>query len=333
MKKKPQPPQPRKQKSGGKQKKQYKVRNWKEYNQSLVDRGKVIFHITEEALEQWEETEKSGKRGRPKAYHDTAIETSISLQQLFQLPLRQAEGLLSVMLLKLGSSVSAPDYSTASLRGKKLAISIRVRPIAQGPIHVVVDSTGAKVFGEGEWKVRQHGWSKHRRWKKLHLGIDEKTGDILVGDATGNDVADGEMLEPLLAQLPEGTTISQCSADGAYDHRSCYESLMKRGVSTITIAPRHDAKIWRHGNRKGDPHPRDKNLRRIREIGRAAWKAESGYHRRSLVETGMFRLKVSFGDRVSARTDENQKVQLLLRCKLLNRFTMLGMPESYGVAA
>ena len=327
-------PQPSKRKSGGKgKKKQYRVRNWKEYNQALVDRGKVIFHIAEEAVKQREEAQKSGKRGRPKAYHDVAIETFISLQQLFRLPLRQTEGLLSIMLQKLGTTLSAPDYSTVPLRGKASAITIRVRPISDEPVHLVIDSTGAKVFGEGEWKVRQHGWSKRRRRKKLHLGIDGARGDILVGDVTGNDATDESAFPGLMRQLPEWVAVGQCSMDGACDRRSCCDELTRRKVPKVTIAPRHDAKIWRHGNRKGEPHPRDRNLRRIREVGRAAWKAGSDYHRRSLAETGMFRLKVSFGDRVSARTPENQKTQLLLRCKLPNRFTPLGMPKSCCVAA
>ena len=195
-----------------------------------------------------------------------------------------------------------------------------------------MDSTGAKVYGEGEWKVRQHGWSKRRTWKKLHIGVDEETKDILIGEVTGNDAADCQMLESLLTQLPDTTMIHQLSGDGAYDRRMCYDALKKRDVPCITIPPQHNAKIWRHGNVGAERYARDENLRRIRSVGRKQWKIKSGYHRRSLSENAVFRLKTIFGERISARLFENQRTQLLIRCKALNRMTMLGMPESYIVA-
>ena len=313
-------------------KKQYKVRNWKEYNEALVNRGRLIFHITEEAIEQWEERERKGKRGRPKQFSDTAVETSVALGQLLGLPLRQTEGVLTELLQRIGTDLKAPDYSTISIRSRTLSISIRIRSVSDEPIHLVIDSTGVKIFGEGEWKVRMHGWCKHRRWKKLHLGVDASTGDVLMGEATGNDVTDAEATPSLLAQLPEETPIEQVSADGGYDKRTCYDAFMDRNIGKIIIPPQENAKIWRHGNWKGSPHPRDENLRRIRSVGKAKWKEETGYHRRSLAETAIFRLKTIFTDRISARTDANQCVQLLIRCKLLNRMTVLGMPESYLAA-
>ncbi len=325
------PKQAKEGKQKGGKKKSYKVRNWKEYNESLVNRGRLIFHITDEAIRQWEETERDKKRGRPKKFSDIAIETTLTLGQVFRLLLRSTEGLMSDILSRLHSSCTSPDYSTLCIRGKTLKVDIRVRPIREN-VHLVVDSTGIKVYGEGEWKVRKHGWSKHRTWLKVHLGADEKTGDIVVGEVTGNDVHDGTMLPVLLWQIPEETPITQCSGDGAYDTRKCYEALGERDVSTVTIPPQKNAKIWKHGNTKGERHVRDENLRQIREKGRSTWKDESGYHRRSLSETAMFRYKTIFGDKVSARTFENQHTSLLLRLKVLNRMTMLGMPESYVVA-
>lgn len=319
------------QKRGGK-KKVYKVRNWREYNQALVDRGKIAFWITDKALTEWKEKRKTGKRGKPRLYSNLAIETALTLREVFHLPLRQVEGFLASILLKMGSTLHAPDYSTLSLRAETLSVVIRVRDIKGESLHIVVDSTGAKVYGEGEWKVRKHGWSKHRTWKKLHLGIDEETGDILLGEVTGNDVADCEMLARLLAQVPMETPIDQVSADGAFDRRMCYEALRKRGVKRITIPPQKQARIWRHGNTKAERLPRDENLRRIRNIGRKHWKEENGYHRRSLAETAMFRLKTIFTDKVRARTEATQRVELLLRVKALNLMTTLGMPDSYVVA-
>lgn len=321
---------PRKQKSGGK--KQYKVRNWKEYNQALVDRGKALFWITEEAIKNWEHDQKTGKRGKPKQFSNTAIETSLTLSQVFHLPLRGTEGFLANILERINPTLKAPDHSTVSIRSKTLSVQIRVRPIRRGSLHIVVDSTGAKVYGEGEWKVRQHGWSKRRSWKKLHIGVDEHTGDILIGEVTGNATADCHMLAPMLDQLPDTTIIDQLSGDGGYDKRVCYDELRKRNVPRITIPPQHNARIWRHGNSSALRYARDENLRCIRAVGRKQWKITTNYHRRSLAETTMFRLKTIFGDRVSARLFANQRTELLIRCKALNRMTTLGMPKSCLVA-
>lgn len=320
----------KKQKSEGKKK--YRVRNWKEYNEALVNRGKIMFWITEEAMREWEEKHRTGKRGKPRFFSNTAIEAALTLREVFRLPLRQTEGFLTSIFQRIGAPLKAPDHSTLSLRGETLSVSIRVRPVREEALHIVVDSTGAKVYGEGEWKVRQHGWSKRRTWRKLHIGVDEKTKDILLGEVTTNAVADGDMLSSLLDQLPEKQPIAQLSADGAFDKQGCYETVKRRGVVRIAIPPQKNARIGRHGNTHAPPLHRDQNLRRIREIGRKKWKEESGYHRRSIAETTMSRLKTVFTDKVRAIKLLNQRVQLLLRCKSLNRMSMLGMPDSYIVA-
>lgn len=331
------PPKPSKRggKKGpnGKRDKRYTVRNWREYNQALVDRGRIEFWISAEAIAAWEERRRTGKRGKPMFFSPTAIETALTLQQVFGLPLRQTEGFLASILARLGSSVKTPDHSTLSLRGRTLRVQIRVRAVRAAPLHLVVDSTGAKVYGEGEWKVRQHGWSKRRTWRKLHLGVDESTGDILLGEVTGNDAADSTVFAPLLSQLPASAVVGQVSADGGYDKRSCYQALQRRGVPVVAIPPQHRARIWQHGNTHAERLARDENLRRIRHVGRRRWKEAIGYHRRSLAETTMFRLKTIFGDKVTARTFERQRIQLLLRCKALNWMTTLGMPKSELVVA
>lgn len=320
----------KKQKFAGKKK--YRVRNWKEYNEALVNRGRIMFWITEDAMREWEEKRRTGKRGKPKLFSNTAIETALTLKEVFHLPLRQTEGFLASIFQKMGVTLKVPDHSTLSLRAETTSISIRVRALRDEPLHLVVDSTGAKVCGEGEWKVRQHGWSRRRTWRKLHIGVDEQTKDILLGEVTGNDAADCALLAPLLTQLPLETTLAQVSADGAFDKRECYESAQRRGCARIAIPPQRNARIMRHGNTHAPPYPRDENLRRIREIGRKKWKEESGYHRRSIAENAMYRLKTVFTDKVRAVKLANQRVQLLLRCKALNRMSMLGMPDSYIVA-
>ena len=310
-------------------KKKYKVRNWKAYNEMLVNRGRLMVHISPEALEGWVEI-RTGEPGHQQQFSDTAIETVLSIQQYFRLPLRAAEGVVSRMLTSLGSTVKAPDYSTLCKRAKTLTVDIRVRERRSESIHLVVDSSGIKVYGEGEWKTRQHGISKRRTWKKIHLGFDADMGDVVAADVTHNDTHDSQVFPNLLQQVSE--KITQVSNDGAYDTHDCYDAIAARGAKAV-IPPRKDAKIWIHGNTNAGKHARDENLRRIRKVGRKQWKIDSGYHRRSHAENGFFRYKTIFGDRVSARTNENQRTALLLRVKILNRFTLLGMPESYAVTA
>lgn len=286
-----------------------------------------MVHIAPAVKTGWVEIRRAGKPGKPRLFSDPAIETALAVQQAFRLPLRGTEGVMRQLLGAIGSA-QAPDYTTLCKRGKTLSVPVRVRPLGKEPLHLVADSSGVKVYGEGEWKVRRHGYAKRRGWKKIHLGFDEKTGDIVAAEVTDNDVHDSEAFPGLLGQIPRETGIAQVSNDGGYDTESCYAAIRGRGARAV-IPPRKDARIRLHGNTKGERHPRDENLRRIRRAGRRRWKIESGYHRRSKAENGFFRYKTVFGDRVNARTDANQRTQLLLRCRILNRFTALGMPDSY----
>ena len=208
----------------------------------------------------------------------------------------------------------------------------------------MVDSTGCKVYGEGEWKVRVHGTSKRRTWRKLHLGVDESSGEIVAAVLSSNDVSDGEALPQLLEQVDE--PIAQLSGDGAYDKRPCYQALQgqqeKQGQSLkgcalkgcalkVTIPPRRGARIWQHGNRQQERLARDENLREIRRVGRKKWKQESGYHRRSLAETAMSRYKRIVGEKLRARDFYRQSTEAFVGVLMLNRMTALGMPDSYAV--
>ena len=178
--------------------------------------------------------------------------------------------------------------------------------------------------------MRQHGYTKRRTWRKLHLGVDEATGEVVAAVVTTNNFKDSHLLEHLLAQV-EGE-VKQVSADGAYDSRNCDDALRER-KARAAIPPRRSARIWQHGNTKRERHIRDENLRAIRRTGRREWKRESQYHRRSLAETAVFRVKMITGFRVGARSFDGQAAQLLVRCQALNRMTHLGMPDSHAVAA
>lgn len=320
-----------KNKRKNKQKTKYKVKDWRKYNESLKNRGDVTFWISEDVIEEWLLESKTDKRGRPKKYSDKAIEVALTAKEVFGIPLRQTEGFLKSVFQMMNIYVPVPDYSTLSLRAVKLQVNIKTRKVQGKNIHVVVDSTGVKIHGEGEWKTKKHGWSKNRRWKKLHIAVNENTNDIVAAKATGNDICDADVLPDLLNQTNIGD-IGKISADGAYDIRRAYKVILKRGnVDKIAIPPQKNAKIWKHGNNTGVLHPRDENLRFIRKHGRKKWKEESEYHRRSLSETTMFRLKSVFGEKITARKDSTQKTQFLIRCKVLNKMNTLGMPESYAV--
>lgn len=261
-------------------------------------------------------------------YTDLVIETALTLKALFRLGFRQSQGLLSSILRLLDVERAVPNFSTLCRRQKTLSVALGAARADQ-PRHLVIDSTGLKVYGEGEWKVRQHGWSKRRTWRKLHLGVDEATGEVVAMTLTDNATDDAAMVPELLDQV--GGEIAVVGADGAYDKQKVYTKLIERKTASI-IPPQHNARIWQHGNCKAPPHPRDEALRYIRRHGRKKWKRDSRYHRRSKAENAMYRFKTLFGSSLWARTLENQRVEARIKSRVLNRMVALGMPESYAVA-
>jgi Transposase DDE domain len=192
-------------------------------------------------------------------------------------------------------------------------------------LHVLVDATGLKVYGEGEWKVRTHGVGKRRTWRKLHIAMNAETGEILASVATTSNVSDKEALPLLLEQIEE--EIDQLTGDGGYDYATCYEAIAERQARAV-IPPRRTGRLNPRDERF---RARDKNIGRIRKVGRKKWKKLVKYHRRSLVETQMMRQKTIFGSRLSSRRFQNQATEMRVRCATLNRMTHLGMPESYPI--
>ena len=195
-------------------KKQYRIRNWSEYNKALVNRGSITVWFDEKSIEEWHTAELTGQRGRPQDYSNTAILAALTLRNLFRLPLRATEGLVRSLIELLQLPISAPTYSTLSRRQGSLVI-----PKYQGentePVHLVVDATGIKIYGEGEWKMRQHGKEKRRTWRKLHIAVNEANHDIVLAVVTEANLHDSEAL-PLLLESNE-LDVSQTTGDGAYD--------------------------------------------------------------------------------------------------------------------
>lgn len=305
----------------------YRIRNWSEYNQALINRGSLTIWFDEGSLDCWFASGKPQGPGHPFTYSEVAIECLLVIKTVYRLPLRQTQGFFHSILELLDMVLDVPDYTTLSRRQKSLSVNLPRRQKDE-PLHVVIDASGLKVYGEGEWKVRQHGISRRRTWRKIHIGFDESTKEIVACETTIKDRHDKEMLPDLLDQIPVDEEISQVGGDGGYDYQTCYRAILERGGQAV-IPPRKNAQVW-----DSDPmQDRDKAIRRIEEIGRKAWKIESGYHRRSIAENGFYRLKTIFGERLSARMMPNQKTEVKLKCAVLNQMTHLGMPDSYPVAA
>lgn len=306
-------------------KRRYRITNWAEYNRSLVERGSLTIWINEDSANKWMASREKGKNGRPKTYSDDAILIALTVRMVYKLPLRSLEGFLRSMMALMSFSLPIPSYSQicrrASSLGKRLKTLSKKRPT-----DVVFDSTGLKVYGEGEWKVRTHGVSKRRTWRKLHLAIDPSTGEILIAELTDNAKGDAQVAEGMLDRLHNN--VRRVYGDGAYDSHGLREKIAAKGAEP-KIPPPQNAVI-------GDPIneaviQRNKAIRAIMGLGgndeaRALWKKLTGYHRRSLVETTMFRYKTIFGSNLRSRNWKNQKIEIMIKCYALNEMTKLGMP-------
>lgn len=307
----------------GKRKGTYKITNWRKYNESLVHRGSITFWFSDDVIDQWLHANDRPKVGRPFVYSDTAIECLLTLRELFQLPYRQTEGLGRSLAQLMRVEIPIPDYTSLAKRAAKIGISLDVAKHT-GPIDVVVDSTGLKVFGEGEWKTRKHGKAKHRTWRKLHLAVNPDTQEIEAEVLTENSGHDADQVDDLLDQI--ASPMKAFYGDGAYDQWKVYETLDTRATEPI-IPPRRNAKIKQHGNSSLPPLARDQAIREIRRRGRKAWKESVGYHRRSLSETAIHRMKCCFGDKLKNHLIQNQRTETRLRSNILNHFTHLGLPQ------
>lgn len=302
----------------------YRVTNWPAYNRALVSRGEVRLWIDDAVLSGWRASGGKGKR-----YSDAAILCALSLRAVFKMPLRQTQGFLASLKKLLELTIPVPHYSTLARRAAGLVVPQHIRASGGGPVHLAIDSTGLKVFGEGEWKIRLHGKDKRRVWRKLHLAVDTMTGEILAHELTPGEHHDGPELPGLLAAV--GGPIQAVCADGAYDSFSNHAAILAREARPV-IPPRKGAAISPPPGMKDPPPTRGEAVRRITEIGRKEWKKETGYHRRSLSETGMYRYKTIISPSLRSRTLPNQKTEAAVGVRCLNQFTGLGMPISIKIA-
>lgn len=218
-------------------KQSYQLTNWGAYNASLVSRGDITVWFDEDVIDQWEHDNSVCRAGRPFVYSDLAIETLLTLRALFRLPYRQTEGLGRALVKLMGVAVAIPHHTSLQKRAAKLGITIAIdRP--DGAIDLVVDSTGLKIYGEGEWKVKKHGVEGRRTWRKLHLAVDPDTHMIVAQSLTENNIHDGEQVGSLLEQVE--SDIDTFYGDGAYDQWKVHDLLQDQGIKA-TIPPRINA--------------------------------------------------------------------------------------------
>lgn len=308
----------------------YRITNWSSYNKSLVSRGNISIWIEEDALNNWYYKGPS-ERGGQFEYSDECIECLLGLKAVFKLGYRQLEGFACSIISLMGFDVKVPVYTQICRRASSIEVDLDV-PKSNSPLFIVVDSTGLKVYGEGEWKTRKHGISKRRTWRKLHLGVDEKTGMIYAEVLTRNGKGDGDaqQVEDMLEQVE--SPIDKFSGDGAYDTSDIWDLLKHKQIQGI-IPPQENAVYWLDENKERLDHDRNHILKEIERDGRKEWKKNSGYHRRSLSETAMFRFKTIFGPTLYSRDFEKQKTEARIKTKCLNKMTATGMPVSEKIAA
>jgi hypothetical protein len=217
------------------------VRNWREYDRSLIARGDLTVWLSPDLA--WHAPAGTGKRGRPPVFSDTAIQCALTLKVLFQLPLRAAQGLAGSPIRLAGLGWSVPHFSTLSRRQQALTVVIPYRARGE-PLHLVVDSSGLKVLGEGEWKLRRDGADRRRIWRKVHLAVDADSHEIRAVEMTDYRHGDGEILPDLLAQVPQGEGIASVGGDGAYDTRTAYAAAAARNADLL-VPPRRNGKPWK----------------------------------------------------------------------------------------
>ena len=298
----------------------YRTTNWASYNRALINRGNITIWF--DPTTQWY-AQPQGRHGRNRTYSDTAIQCCLMIKSLFRLSLRMVIGFVQSLIQLSGLSWTAPDYSTLCRRQKQIDIAISYQKSHEG-LHLLVDSTGLKFLGEGEWKRKKHQPEYRRQWRKLHIGIDANTMQIRAIQLTTNNVSDSQVFGDLLDQIPPDEQIDSIYTDGAYDTKQCRQVIADRQAHAL-IPPRKNAKPWK--DTKTSSLERNELLRTVKYLGRMLWKKWSGYHRRSLVETKMHCIKL-LGDKLSARNFQSQFNEIHARVAVLNRFTELGRPHT-----
>ncbi len=240
---------------------EYRVRNWREYECGLRARGDLTVWFSQDAIANWL-SRPARRPGGPRIYSDLAIEASLTLRLAFGLPFRQAEGFVGSVLTMLGlGSLPVPDHTTLSRRAGSLDVSLKIAPSGK-PLHLIVDSSGLQISGEGPWSAAKHGGRKSREWRKLHLGVNE-SGFIVAHALTESGADDASIVSELLNQLSD--PVECFTADGAYDRSAVYEALTGL-AARVVVPPARTARVS-----KGDTagaRARNATVEAVNELGR-----------------------------------------------------------------
>src|SRR5215212_2934012 len=295
-----------------------RVTNWAEYDAALRQRGSLTVWFSEEAIAAWHAEPRTTPGGQPH-YSSLAITTALTLKAVFRLALRQTEGLIGSLIRLLGLALSVPDHTTLSRRAETLEVP-RPRSGTE-PVHLLVDSTGLKLCGAGEWLVEKHGTRMRRSWRKLHLGRDADTGQIVAATLTTHDVDDGSQVGRLLDQV-DGP-IASFTGDGAYDQDGVYASVSERHPEAAIIVPPRSTAVPSK-TAETAPTQRDRHLQLIAETGRMGWQTASGYNRRARAEATIGRYKRVIGDGLRSHTDQRRATEADVAVQVLNRMLALG---------
>src|SRR5215212_699515 len=306
-----------------------RVTNWAEYDAALRQRGSLTVWFTEEAVAAWEAEPRTTPGGQPH-YSALAITTALTLKAVFRLALRQTEGLIGSLLRLLGLALSVPDHTTLSRRAETLEVP-RPKPRGNGagggdpgPMHLLVDSTGLKLYGAGEWLIEKHGTKRRRSWRKLPLGVDAETGRIVAATLTDRDEDDAAQVGPLLDQVAD--PVASFTADGAYDQESVYAAVAERHPDADVVVPPRSTAVP-SATAETAPTQRDCHLQLIAEKGRMGWQKASGYNARARAEATIGRFKRVIGDGLRSRTDGRRVTEVNVGVHVLNRMLEFGRPN------
>ena len=301
----------------------FRVKNWAAYDAGLRRRGSLTLWVTPEVLDGWQAARRTTPGGQS-SYSGLAIETGMMLRLAFHLALLQTEGLMASIFVLLNVPLSTPNHSTLRRRARTMSISGRYI-LPDGPIHLLIDSTGLKVFGAGEWLQEKHGARARRTWKKLHLGVDADTGMIMASTLTGNDIGDPSQVAPLLDQIE--ATIASVTADGAYDGMPTYEVVAAHSEDIRVIISPHVTAVL-SAEAEHNPSQRDQHILSIAARGRLGWQEETDYGQRALVETAMGQYKAIIGPCLRARSFSGRQAEAAVGVAVLNRMIDAGSPDS-----
>jgi hypothetical protein len=304
----------------------HRVTNWAAYDAGLRARGSLTVWFTAEAIEAWRAEPRTTRGGQPR-YSSLAIATALTLRAVFRLALRQTEGLVDSILQLLGLDLAVPDHSTLSRRAETLEVP-RPHP-GSAPVHLLVDSTGLRLCGPGEWLAEKHGTKRRRAWRMLHLATDADTGRIVASELTDKDADDGSRTGPLLDRI--NGPVASFTGDGAYDRDDVYAEVAARHPDAAVVVPPRSGAVP-SDTAEAAPTQRDRHLRVIAERGRMGWQKASGYNWRALVESDISRWKRVIGDGLRFQTDGRQATEVAIAVDALNRMLDLGRPEYVRIA-